>query len=161
ERDLRSLQRGDPVAIIGYPLGFDLPMRGEGMYAVAEPTLTVGTASKVLPGVVQVDGYGAPGSSGSPIFNREGRVVAVLYGGERAEVRPALPGPRLGIDAHDPHPPSPFPRPRPNARFSQRFLEDVAWPHAVRPADVVVHNGDAHGAPNARGLATHHVEHAV
>jgi len=83
ERDMRSLQRGDPVAILGYPLGFDLPMRGEGMYAVAEPTLTVGTASKVLPGVVQVDGYGAPGSSGSPIFNRDGHVVAVLYGGER------------------------------------------------------------------------------
>jgi S1-C subfamily serine protease len=82
ERDIRSLERGDPVAILGYPLGFDLPMRGEGLYAVAEPSLTVGTASKVLPNVVQVDGYGAPGSSGSPIFNREGRVVAVLYGGQ-------------------------------------------------------------------------------
>jgi S1-C subfamily serine protease len=32
---------------------------------------------------VQVDAYGAPGSSGSPIFDRSGNVIAVLYGGER------------------------------------------------------------------------------
>ena len=79
-----GLQRGDPVAIIGYPLGEDLPMERQGQSAVvADPTLTVGTVSKVLSHVVQVDGYGAPGSSGSPIFDRGGYVVAVLYGGNR------------------------------------------------------------------------------
>ena len=81
QRDSRSLERGDPVAIMGYPLGLDLPMEGQGLEAVASPTMTIGTASKVLSSVVQVDGYGAPGSSGSPIFDRNGNVVAVLYGG--------------------------------------------------------------------------------
>jgi len=78
-----ALARGDPVAIIGYPLGEDLPMERLGERdVVADPTLTVGTVSKVLAGLVQVDGYGAPGSSGSPMFDRKGRVAAVLYGGE-------------------------------------------------------------------------------
>jgi S1-C subfamily serine protease len=78
-----GLERGDPVAILGYPLGFDLPMESQGGQPIAEPTLTVGTVSKSLTSVVQVDAYGAPGSSGSPIFDRDGKVTAVLYGGER------------------------------------------------------------------------------
>ena len=78
------VQTGDPVAIIGFPLGVDLPMEGgQGVNAVADPTLTAGTVSKVLTSLVQVDGYGAPGSSGSPVFDRDGHVVAVLYGGQR------------------------------------------------------------------------------
>jgi len=76
-------QRGDAVAIIGFPLGEDLPMEGRGRTAVADPTLTVGTVSKVLSALVQVDGYGAPGSSGSPVFGRDGRVIGVVYGGNR------------------------------------------------------------------------------
>jgi len=78
-----AIERGDPVAILGYPLGFDLPMESQGGQPIAEPTLTVGTVSKSLTEVVQVDAYGAPGSSGSPIFDRDGKVIAVLYGGER------------------------------------------------------------------------------
>ena len=81
-RTRRGVERGDPVAIIGYPLGFDLPMEAQGPRPIAEPTLTVGTVSKALTAVVQVDGYGAPGSSGSPVFDREGTVVGVLYGGQ-------------------------------------------------------------------------------
>ena len=82
-RTRQGIERGDPVAILGYPLGFDLPMEAQGGRPIAEPTLTVGTVSKALTSVVQVDAYGAPGSSGSPIFDREGKVIAVLYGGER------------------------------------------------------------------------------
>jgi S1-C subfamily serine protease len=43
----------------------------------------VGTVSKALTAVIQVDAFGAPGSSGSPIFDRDGNVIAMLYGGER------------------------------------------------------------------------------
>jgi len=81
--EIQDPQRGDPVAIIGYPLGEDLPMESQDRATIADPTLTVGTVSKVLGTLVQVDGYGAPGSSGSPVFDRQGRVVGVVYGGNR------------------------------------------------------------------------------
>jgi S1-C subfamily serine protease len=77
-------RRGDPVAIIGYPLGFDLPMDRVANSPVAEPSLTAGTVSRAISQVLQVDGYGAPGSSGSPVFDQAGRLVGVLYGGEKA-----------------------------------------------------------------------------
>ena len=77
-------QRGDPVAILGYPLGFDLPIDRIANTPIAEPSLTAGTVSRTISHVLQVDGYGAPGSSGSPVFDRAGRVVGVLYGGEKA-----------------------------------------------------------------------------
>ena len=73
---------GDPVAMIGFPLGDDIPMRSPGESNIVRSTFTAGTVSKVLPDLVQVDGYGAPGASGSPVFDRDGNVIAVLYGAE-------------------------------------------------------------------------------
>jgi S1-C subfamily serine protease len=72
-----TLVQGDPVALIGFPLGMDLPMTGE----VARTSLLAGTVSKSLRDVLQVDGYGAEGASGSPIFDEAGAVVGILYGG--------------------------------------------------------------------------------
>ncbi|MBI2403835.1 MAG: trypsin-like peptidase domain-containing protein [Gemmatimonadetes bacterium] len=77
-----GVRPGDPVAIIGFPLGAELPSDRVGGKPVARTSLTAGTVSKVLSDLVQVDGYGAEGSSGSPIFDRAGNVVAILYGGQ-------------------------------------------------------------------------------
>ena len=73
---------GDPVAVIGFPLGDDLPMRSAGEANLIRSTFTAGTVSKVIPDLIQIDGYGAPGLSGSPVFDRDGNVVAVLYGAQ-------------------------------------------------------------------------------
>lgn len=72
---------GAPVAIVGYPLGTDTPMEGAGTRITARSTLGAGTVSKTLANVVQVDAFAGQGSSGSPVFDAEGRVVAVVYGG--------------------------------------------------------------------------------
>ena len=81
-RERAGVERGDPVAMLGYPLGFDLPMDRTGAVPIADPSLIVGTVSKVLANLVQVDGYGAPGASGSAVFDRRGQVIGVLFGGQ-------------------------------------------------------------------------------
>ncbi len=78
-----TLEPGDPVAAIGFPLGVDLAFRAEGASKVVRTSFTAGLVSKVLPSLVQIDGYGAPGASGSPVFDARGNLVSVMYGGER------------------------------------------------------------------------------
>lgn len=74
---------GTPAAILGFPLGLDLAGGHDWSQLGVASTLTLGTVSRVLPPLLQLDSYGAQGSSGSPIFDRQGRVIGVLYGGER------------------------------------------------------------------------------
>jgi S1-C subfamily serine protease len=76
---------GGPVSMIGYPLGTETPMEGMGTASfMARTTLTIGTISKVVPDLVQIDGYAGHGSSGSPVLDGRGRVIGVVWGGPTA-----------------------------------------------------------------------------
>lgn len=74
---------GDPVVLVGFPLGLELPMGGDWRKLGVSTSTTLAAVSKSLPNLLQLDGFGAEGASGSPVFDRSGRVVGVLYGGER------------------------------------------------------------------------------
>lgn len=72
---------GAPVAIVGYPLGTGAEMGNDDGKFTARATLGVGTVSKTLDRLLQIDGFAAEGSSGSPVFSANGQVVGVVYGG--------------------------------------------------------------------------------
>lgn len=73
---------GDPVAILGYPLGTSTAgMDGDINALRPAATLSVGTVSKVLDETVQLDAFAAQGSSGSPVFNARGELLGIIYGG--------------------------------------------------------------------------------
>jgi S1-C subfamily serine protease/pSer/pThr/pTyr-binding forkhead associated (FHA) protein len=73
---------GAPVVLIGYPLGTATAgMAGDVSRITARSTLGVGTVSKRLGEVLQIDAYAGEGSSGSPVFDARGRVTGVVYGG--------------------------------------------------------------------------------
>ena len=89
---------GAPVASIGYPLAVDTPMEGSGLRVTARSTTAVGTVSKRLDDVLQIDSYAGHGSSGSPVFDSAGNVVGVIYGGapeSNGRIVYAVPAQRL------------------------------------------------------------------
>jgi pSer/pThr/pTyr-binding forkhead associated (FHA) protein len=76
------LRGGDPVAALGFPVGLDPAgrWRSEGVRAVG----FTGTTRGVGPDLVELDSYGVSGSSGSPLFAADGRVVGMVFGGDPA-----------------------------------------------------------------------------
>jgi S1-C subfamily serine protease len=97
--DAGSSALGEPVGILGYPLGTELVGMG-GDINTLRPTATLGfgTVSKVLDDALQLDAYAAQGSSGSPVFDARGLVVGVVYGGaseSNGRIVYAVPAARL------------------------------------------------------------------
>jgi len=80
-RDSDNVRLGDPVAILGFPLG-NATAGMEGSINTLRPaaTLGIGTVSKTLAENIQLDAYAAQGSSGSPVFDARGLVIGVLFG---------------------------------------------------------------------------------
>ncbi|MCJ7628039.1 MAG: serine protease, partial [Longimicrobiales bacterium] len=75
-----SVQSGQGVGVIGFPLGGADPA-GDAEGSIARTTLTAGIIQAARPDMLEVNGYGVEGSSGSPVFDGEGKVVGVLFGG--------------------------------------------------------------------------------
>ncbi|NOT10018.1 MAG: trypsin-like peptidase domain-containing protein, partial [Gemmatimonadales bacterium] len=75
---------GDPVAIAGFPLGLDSTLTGDWRRTGVAAAIGTGTIVGADPGLLTLDGYGAGGSSGSPLFDAAGLVAGVLFGGDPA-----------------------------------------------------------------------------
>jgi len=73
-----TLASGSPVAIVGFPLGGRPP---EGSAGVVRPLLTAGVIGGRRGGLLELQGYGQKGASGSPVLDADGLVVGVLLGG--------------------------------------------------------------------------------
>jgi pSer/pThr/pTyr-binding forkhead associated (FHA) protein/S1-C subfamily serine protease len=74
-----NVRPGAALVTIGFPYSLDLPMQGNRV----NTTLSPGTARKRIPGLLQIDAYGAHGMSGSPVFDDHGVVVGVVWGGPK------------------------------------------------------------------------------
>ncbi len=75
---------GDPIALVGFPLGVDLPQDGSGGRPSYRASLMTGTVSRVVgDSLLQLDTFSGTGASGSPILDRTGRVIGILFGGQR------------------------------------------------------------------------------
>jgi S1-C subfamily serine protease len=82
-----TVAAGAPVVVAGFPGGGEA-VRG----SVARPVLAPATLAAVRKARVEMFARSAAGASGSPVFDANGEVVAVLYGGAPRAARPLLFG---------------------------------------------------------------------
>lgn len=73
-------RQGEPAALIGFPAGLAVALDEA---KTVRTNMSGGIFSKVTPSEIRFDGFTIPGSSGSPIFNANGEVVAVHRAGLR------------------------------------------------------------------------------
>jgi S1-C subfamily serine protease len=76
-------RQGEPAALIGFPAGFGNAIDASGF---VRTTMTAGIFAKITEDLINFDGFTVGGSSGSPIFNATGEVVAVHRAGLRDAV---------------------------------------------------------------------------
>ena len=77
-----NMRQGEPAALIGFPAGMVAAMDAS-QTGTVKTSMSAGIFSKVESERVQFDGFTVSGSSGSPILNASGEVVAVHRSGLR------------------------------------------------------------------------------
>jgi pSer/pThr/pTyr-binding forkhead associated (FHA) protein/S1-C subfamily serine protease len=71
-------RQGEPAALIGYPAGAGFARLRT---SVVRTSMTAGIISRATEDVIQFDGMTIGGSSGSPLFNANGEVIAIHRAG--------------------------------------------------------------------------------
>ncbi len=78
--DVTRVRPGEPGALIGFPAGASLALD---QTQTVRTSFSQGSFSKVTPELIQFGGFTIEGSSGSPVFNANGEIVAVHAAGLR------------------------------------------------------------------------------
>ena len=74
----RNVRQGEPAALIGFPRGTLLAFDAAG---IVRTTMFAGIIAKATSDWIEFAGSTDAGSSGSPLFNAAGEVIAMHYGG--------------------------------------------------------------------------------